>query len=148
MSKKYSVELTGEQMKVIAEACDLMVRIQLGQIQEVVEHLPLKDGLDGSQRFGLKSVLSLLMGEVLTNDGDGYNSSLGVGNAKLPESTNILWDVKNVFNYEVYTDEAIDNGIITAKGERDWSQMISTRFDTPTQYGKEPLPKVTIIENE
>lgn len=135
-------------MKVIADACELMVRIQLGQIHEVVEHLPLKDGLDGSDKFGLKSVLNLLMGEVLIKGVDGYNSSLGVGNSTLPESNNILWDVKNVFNYEVYTDEAIDNGIITAKGERDWSQMISTRFDTPTQYGKEPLPKVTIIENE
>jgi hypothetical protein len=148
MSKKYSVELTAEQMKLISDACELMVRIQLGQIHEVVEHLPLKDELDGSKKFALKSGLSLFMSAVLTNGVDGYNSSLGLGNAKLPESNNILWDIKNVLNYEVYTDEAIDNGLITAKGERDWSQMISTKYDTPTQYGKEPLPKVTIIENE
>ena len=148
MSKKYSVELTCEQMKVIAKACELMGRIQMGRIHEVVDHLPLKEELSRSEKFALKNRLSQLMTAVLPNGIDGYTASFCLKHPVLPESNSILWDIKNVLNYEVYTDEAIDNGLITAKGERDWSQMISTKYDTPTQYGKEPLPKVTIIENE
>lgn len=143
MNRTFTVELTANQMKYIAEACEVMARIQMGQVHEIVNILPLKPELTSLEKQGLKDRLSQLMTAVLPNSMDGYCTSFSVGHPILPESNGVLWGVADTFNYEVYTEEAIDRGYIKQKGERNWKQMISNKYDEPRQHGNEPLPKVT-----
>lgn len=48
MTKTYNLQVTEEQLKVISTACELLSRIQGGQIREAFEHLPLKKDIDWS----------------------------------------------------------------------------------------------------
>ena len=72
MTKTYNLQVTEEQLKVISTACELLSRIQGGQIREAFEHLPLKKEVDWSVYHEIKDELTKRMPEILIDGIDGW----------------------------------------------------------------------------
>lgn len=146
MTKTYTLQVTEEQLKVISTACELLARIQGGQILEAFEHLPLKKGVDWSVYHEIKDEVTKRMPEILEDGIDGWRSHFGVGSPKLPDSHDIAWDLYQVIRYEISTEKAIEDGIIQKKGERKFPEMMFVNYDPPMKFGTEPLAKIERIQ--
>ena len=140
--KTYNLTVTEEQLKVISTACELLSRIQGGQIREAFEHLPLKKDIDWSVYHEIQDEVTKRMPEILRDSVDGWRSHFGVGNPDLPKTHDIAWDLYQVIRYEISTEKAIEDGIIQNKGERKFPEMMTVNFDKPLNFGTEPLAKV------
>jgi hypothetical protein len=145
LMKTYNLQVTEEQLKVISTACELLSRIQGGQIREAFEHLPLKKGVDWDAYHEIQDELTKRMPEILEDGIDGWSSSFGVGSSKLPDSHDIAWDLYQVIRYEISTEKAIENGIIQNKGERKFPEMMTVNYDPPMKFGSEKLAKIERI---
>ena len=141
-SKTYNLQVTEEQLKVISTACELLSRIQGGQIREAFEHLPLKKDVNWNVYHEIQDELTKRMPEILEDGIDGWSSSFGVGSSKVHKYHDIAWDLYQVIRYEISTEKAIEDGIIQKKGERDWSKMMTVNYDPPMKFGVEPLAKM------
>lgn len=142
MTKTYTLTITEKQLQVISTACELLARIQGGQVREVFEHLPLKKEMNWEAYHEIQDELTKRMPEILMNGIDGWRSSFGLGHPELPASHDIAWDLYQVIRYELSTQRAIDEGIIQKKGERDFSKMMTVNYNEPRKYGTEPLAKM------
>ena len=143
MTKKYSLEVTETQLQVISTACELLARIQGGQIREAFEHLPLrKETMNWEAYHEIQDELTKRMPEILEDGINGYNSSFGVGSSKVHKFHDVAWDLHQVIRYELSTEKAIEEGLISKKGERKFPEMMTVNYDTPMKYSEEPLAKV------
>ena len=142
IQKNYNLQVTEKQLQVISTACELLSRIQGGQVREAFEHLPLRKDMDWGVYHEIKDELTKRMPEILKDGIDGYRSSFGVGHPDLPESHDISWDLYQVIRYELSTQKAIDDGIIQKRGERKFPEMMYVSFDTPMKYGVEKLATI------
>jgi hypothetical protein len=144
--KTYTLTITEKQARALMDACELLSRIQGGQVREVFEYLPLKKGVDWEVYHQIQDELTKRMPEILKDGIDGWSSSFGVGHPELPESHDISWDLYQVIRYEISTQQAIDDGIIQKKGERDFSKMMTVNCDPPMRFGSEKLAKMERVE--
>jgi len=144
MTKTYTLTITEKQARALMDACELLSRIQGGQVREVFEYLPLKKGVDWEVYHQIQDELTKRMPEILKDGIDGWSRSFGVGHPELPESHDISWDLYQVIRYEISTQQAIDDGIIQKKGERDFSKMMSVNYDPPMRFGSEKLAKMEL----
>ena len=144
--KTYTLTITEKQARVLMDACELLSRIQGGQVREVFEYLPLKKGVDWEVYHQIKDGLTKRMPEILKDGIDGWSRSFGVGHPELPESHDISWDLYQVIRYEISTQQAIDDGIIQKKGERDFSKMMTVNYDPPMKRSNEPLAKMERVK--
>lgn len=143
MTKKlYNLQITEKQLQVISTACELLSRIQGGQVREVFDHLPLRKDMDWGVYHEIKDELTKRMPEILKDGINGWNSSFGLGHKELPESHDISWDLYQVIRYELSTQKAIDDGLIQKRGERKFPEMMYVSFDTPMKYGVEKLATI------
>ncbi len=142
MTKTYNLQVTEEQLKVISTACELLARIQGGQVLEAFEHLPLKKEMNWRAYHEIRDEVTKRMPEILEDSIDGWRSHFGVGSSKLPDSHDIAWDLYQVIRYEISTEKAIEDGIIQNKGERKFPEMMTVNYNPPMNYGVEPLAKV------
>jgi hypothetical protein len=144
--KLYNLQVTEKQLQVISTACELLSRIQGGQVREVFDHLPLRKDMDWGVYHEIQDELTKRMPQILKDGIDGWSSSFGVGHPDLPESHDISWDLYQVIRYELSTQKAIDDGIIQKRGERKFPEMMYVSFDSPMKYGVEKLAKITRVE--
>jgi hypothetical protein len=143
--KLYNLQVTEKQLQVISTACELLSRIQGGQVREVFEHLPLRKDMDWGVYHEIQDELTKRMPGILKDGIDGWSSSFGVGNQELPESHDISWDLYQVIRYELSTQKAIDDGLIQKRGERKFPEMMTVKYDSPMHWGNCPLAKVERI---
>jgi hypothetical protein len=139
MTKTYTLQITEEQAKTIQDACELLSRIQGGQVREVFEHLPLRKDIDWDVYHEIQDELTKRMPEILKDGIDGWSSHFGVGHPDLPKSHDTAWDLYQVIRYELSTEKAIENGIIENKGERKFPEMMTVNYDKPMRFSMEPL---------
>jgi hypothetical protein len=142
LMKTYNLQVTEEQLKVISTACELLSRIQGGQIREAFDHLPLKKGVDWDAYHEIQDELTKRMPEILEDGIDGWSSSFGVGSTKVHKHHDIAYDLYQVIRYEISTEKAIEDGIIQNKGERKFPEMMTVNYDPPMKFGSEKLAKV------
>ena len=143
--KLYNLQVTEKQLQVISTACELLSRIQGGQVLEVFDHLPLRKDMDWGVYHEIRDELTKRMPEILKDGINGWNSSFGLGHKELPESHDISWDLYRVIRYELSTQRAIDEGLIQKRGERKFPEMMYVSFDVPLKFGVEQLAKIERI---
>ena len=145
---KYQITVTDKQLQVLSEACELLARIQGGQIKEAFDHLPLKPytELDWGAYHNIQEELTERMPEILLDGVDGWRSHFGVGSKKLPESHDIAWDMHCSFRYHDSWQRAIKDGIVESMDSpRVWDKMMGVYYDEPMNWGTEPLPEVQFL---
>ena len=144
--KLYNLQITEKQLQVISTACELLSRIQGGQVREVFDHLPLRKDMDWGVYHEIKDELTKRMPEILKDGIDGYRSSFGVGNRELPESKDIAIDLYEVIRHKLSWERAVEKGIIESEDSpRNFTEMMTVNYDKPFMWGNEPLAKIERI---
>ena len=143
MTKTYNLQVTEEQLKVISTACELLSRIQGGQISEAFEHLPLKKGVDWNVYHKIKDEVTKRMPEILEDGIDGWSSSFGVGSTKVHKYHDIAWDLYTTTRHQLSWEYAIEQGWVeNFNSPRDFKNMLGVSFDSPMKFSEEPLAKI------
>ena len=145
--KTYNLTITEEQLKVISTACELLSRIQGGQICEAFEHLPLRKNVDWNVYHEIQDELTKRMPEILEDEINGWNSHFGVGCSKLPDSHDIAWDLYTTTRHQLSWEYAIEQGWVEDfNSPRDWKNMLGVSYDSPMKFGTEPLAKIERVQ--
>lgn len=147
MTKTFTLTLSEKQAQAILAACELMSRIQGGQILEAFEHLPLREDIDWGAYHEIRDDLTKRMPEILKNRIDGWQSHFGVGNKELPESHDIAWDLYQVIRHHLSWQKAVEDGIVESMDSpREFLKMMGVNYDTPMNFGCEPLAKMERVD--
>jgi hypothetical protein len=145
--KTYNLQVTEEQLKVISTACELLSRIQGGQIREAFDYLPLKKDIDWSVYHEIQDELTRRMPEILEDGIDGWSSSFGVGSSKVHNYHDIAWDLYQVIRHKLSWERAVEEGVIESENSpRKWSEMMGVSFDPPMRFGSEKLAKIERVK--
>jgi hypothetical protein len=145
--KTYTLTITEKQARALMDACELLSRIQGGQVREVFEYLPLKKGVDWEVYHQIQDELTKRMPEILKDGINGWSSSFGVGHPELPESHDISWDLYQVIRHKLSWERAVEEGVIESENSpRKWSEMMGVSFDPPMKWSNEKLAIMTRIE--
>jgi len=145
--KLYNLQLTEKQLLLLAEAANLMQRVQLGQWREIEDNLPLQRPIDYEQLHKDFIVIGEILSSHLIDGIDGRFSSLGIGSNNLPKSNSILYDLRTTIEHKVSWERAVEQGIIESESSpRKWPEMMTVNFDPPMKWSDEPLPKITRIK--
>lgn len=148
MTKTYNLQVTEKQLQAISIACELLARIQGGQIREAFEHLPLKKGVDWEVYHEIQDELTKRMPEILKDGINGWSSSFGLGHPDLPESHDIAWDLYQVARHQLAWQRAIEEGMVESMdSERKFPEMMYVSFDPPRRYASVPLAKIERVDN-
>lgn len=147
MTKTYTITLTEKQLRAISDATDLLQRVQLGQWREAVDNLPIDYKTVNWDEFHQDmNEIAKILSKHMVDGINGTNSSLGVGNEKLPESNSILYEIHRVIRHKLSWEKAVEEGIVESEeSPRNWSKMMTVNFDEPMKYSNQPLPKIERI---
>jgi hypothetical protein len=148
MTKKYTITLNEKQLRAICEATDLQQRIQLGQWLEIRDNLPLDyKNIDWSEFHNDMDEIGRLLSKHMIDGINGTNSSLGVGNEKLPESNSILYEIHRCIRHKLSWEKAVEDGIVESEDSpRKFPQMMTVNYDEPMKYSDEPFIQIERIE--
>ena len=148
MSKMYQITLSEKQLRAICEATDLQQRVQLGQWQEIRDHLPLDyKNIDWSRFHDDMDEIGRILSKYMIYGFNGTNSSLGVGNEKLPESNSILYEIHRCIRHKLSWEKAVEDGIVESEDSpRKFPQMMTVDYDEPMKYSEEKFIQIQRIE--
>ena len=143
MTKIYNLKVTEEQLKVISTACELLSRIQGGQITEAFEHLPLKKGVNWNVYHEIKDEVTKRMPEILEDGIDGWSRRFGVGSSKVHKYHDVAWDLYTTTRHQLSWEYAIEQGWVEDfNSPRDFKNMLGVSYDSPMKFSEEPLAKI------
>jgi hypothetical protein len=142
MTKIYTLTITEKQARALMDATDLLQRIQLGQVREIEDNLPLKKPIDYEQFHNDMRLIGSILSQHMIDGIDGNASSLGIGNPNLPESNGILYDLHCVIRRKLAVERAVEKGIIENENVSRNEMPITVDFDTPMKWSLEPLAKM------
>ena len=142
-NKTYNlVGVSEKTLKTIKTACELLARVQLGQIDRAIELLPLKEDYDNEKYWELLDIIHSRLPELTIENIDGYRSSLGIGHSKVSDMSSIAWDVCEVVRYKLAWQFAIDQRWVESEDSSKTDKMYGVEYYTPMGWGSEPLIKI------
>ena len=147
MTKTYTLTITEKQARALMDATDLLQRIQLGQVREIEDNLPLKKPIDYEQFHNDMRLIGSILSQHMIDGIDGNASSLGIGNPNLPESNGILYDLHCVIRRKLAVERAVEKGIIENENVSRNEMPITVDFDTPMKWSLEPLAKMERVND-
>ena len=124
-----------------------MQRIQLGQVREIQDNLPLKKPINYDQLHNDMRLIGLILSHHMIDNIDGNASSLGIGNPNLPESNGILYDLYCVIRRKLAVERAVEQGLIENENVSRTEMPITVDFDTPMKWGLEPIAKMERVND-
>lgn len=121
---KVRIEITKEQAKVISQACELMARLHMGQVDEIIDLQAHKRlNVIGLHRM-LKEVKQALFPELKAPN--AYHS---LTSKEIPDAARIAYDIHQVIRRHL-------------AGERPKNSFPYIVYDDPLKTGNEPLIKI------
>lgn len=132
---KYQIEVSEEQARIISEALDLYMRVRLGQVEVIIE--PWRFAIRGDQQE--QTAERLLVAERLVGDakmaltGFTPTASFGIGHDAVPNDARIAQDIRQTIRHRMAWDRRPEGGH-------------TADFHEPMSWGKQPLPKVSKVE--
>ena len=127
----YTMTITENQARLIAQALDLASCIQTGQWPEFVAWLPHQHQFC---RHDLREKLQPIMAEHFRKTKpvgmcypiDGWGSSYGIYSEYVPDTARVAWDLRKVIEHRLAWDRNPEGGF-------------TVDFDGPVHAGSEPL---------
>lgn len=133
----YNLTLTEKQLGMIDRALEAVARMSIGQPDMCVDYaLDNADGILLGDSYYIKDTISDIIKPVM---GLSRNSSFGVG--KFDTSDDLI-SIHEVIRHHLSWKYAKENDLINSDGSRNWSKMMGVNYDSPRQWGKEPLPTI------
>lgn len=144
----YNLKLTEEQLKVIQEATNLLMRVQLGQWDEIIPHLPLQEDKNSENFYHHKRHIGVILSHYMKDNVDGISSSFGVGHEDLPKSNSVALDIHQTIRHYLSWKKAMEDGLVdSTNGSRSVS-LIGVNYDTPLHLSDQPLPVIEEIDQD
>jgi len=136
----FTLTCTEAQARVLEQACDLMTRLGLGQVREVLDYIPTKGYVPHrvpakilpSPPVDSDKVLEHLLGVVHALGFHDFGHSYGVGHDNCPPNSMVAYDLGAVLR----------NAIHSLRTDAD--KHFSVWGNSPLHYGKEPLAVVVV----
>ena len=130
----YNITVTENQARLIAQAMDLVSRIQMGQWYEFIDWLPpTKNFCRHHLREQLQPVMSEHFRKTKPADCpfaiDGWGSHYGIHSEYIPDTARVAWDLQKVIEHRLAWDRQPEGGF-------------TVDFDGPRHVGGEPLAKI------
>ena len=101
-----TVTLTPEQARVVRDAVDLVERLYLGQLDELLhfyrDHLHRPGEVTGFRRLRIKELLETVKLEVFPELDGGPGHSYGVGSPQLPKDAKRLYEIYKVLDHALW----------------------------------------------
>lgn len=120
----YTLTITEKQAQEISRACEILARLQMGQIDIALRELPLESAMDYDQVQYIENYLR----SMYRQDGKRNDS--------------IAWDLHQVVRHRLAWDQAIAAGEVEPGGRRNWDTMMGVIYDEPLRMGGEPLARI------
>lgn len=128
--RTYTITVTERQAAELQEACELLARIKIGQIDHAIERLP---GYHGQRdwervhatRHEIQRLANSLMPEATKRREDG-----------------VAWDLYQVIRHRLAWDRAVDAGTIHSGEPRKWPEMMGVSYDEPMAMSGIPLATI------
>lgn len=97
----YVIEGTEDQVRLIKEACDLYVRMHLGQIYKCIEdYAPINRR--GQRYHDVLRDAVLKLAPILTHGNNGTRASFSIGDPALKHSARVVCDMYEVLRHELH----------------------------------------------
>lgn len=127
----YNLTITESQARLIAQALDIVSRVQIGQWHEFIDLLPQQWEFC---RHTLREQLQPVMSEHFRKTKpagcpypiDGWGSHYGINSGFVPDTARVAWDLKKVIEHRLAWDRNPEGGF-------------TVDFDGPHHVGAEPL---------
>jgi len=121
MMSKYTLILTARQAAEISSACEIVARLQMGQVDMALRELPGDHPKDYDALREIQQMIERLVP------------------AKIERGDSIAWDLYQVIRHRLSWDRAIERGEIKEGDRRKWPEMMGVSYDEPMKKGDEPL---------
>ena len=118
---KYTLILTARQAAEISNACEIVARLQMGQVDMALRELPGEQPKDYDALREIQQMIERLVP------------------AKIERGNSIAWDLYQVIRHRLSWDRAYESGQIEKGERRNWSIMMGVNLDEPMKMGDEPL---------
>lgn len=136
---EYTITVTNEQARVLAQATEVLARLGIGQFRDALDRLPKRKAVPEGWHDDM-SLISKLLSRHMIGGVDGYHSSLGIHSKDVPETSRIAWDLYQVLRNRLAWDRAVAEGIVESiDAPRKWPEMIQVHYDEPLQVSGQPL---------
>ena len=139
-TRTYHLTITESHARLIAQAMDLVSRIQIGQWHEFIGWLPpTKKFCHHSLREQLLPVMAehfrKTKPEGCPYPIDGWGSHYGIHSPFVPDTARVAWDLKKVIEHRLAWDRNPEGGF-------------TVDFDGPHHVGGEPLAIIKRVEDQ
>lgn len=139
----YNLKVTEKQLEVIQQATELLMRIQLGQWDEIFSHLPIQKDCDRDQLYRHKRYIASILSIYMKDNIDGLSSFFGAGHQELPESNSIALDIHQTLRHYLSWKKAVEKDEVDSfNAKRVGLSMIGVNFDDPIHLSEQPLPVI------
>jgi hypothetical protein len=129
----YTLSMTSAQAGVVMLACELFMRMRMGQVHNCLsEHLPWSGNFVSQRHEALRATCRSL-GRYLRDNINGYSSSYGVTSENLDPHAKVAADLHDVIRYRLAWD--------SVKDSREPGPFV--QYDKPMHWGREPLATIT-----
>ena len=123
----YSLKLNEEQLNVVMKALDLYSRLQMGQVEELINPFSSPFSNRFVDRENVEKAVSVLKKEYFPElTRDSYN---GIFSDKTPETSKIAYDIIQVVRNRLAYDKNPSGGF-------------TVDFDDPIKSSGQPLPEI------
>uniref|UniRef100_A0A6M3ISR5 Uncharacterized protein n=1 Tax=viral metagenome TaxID=1070528 RepID=A0A6M3ISR5_9ZZZZ len=128
--KKYKLEITEKQAKIITQSLNLFSRIGMGQLEEIINHPQWIFTVDNQyDRDIIKNSINTLKKHLCNLD--SY-SSFGIYQEEVDDINRVAWDLQQVIRHKLAWDRNPKGGI-------------TVDFGVPMKSSKEDLAKIEEI---
>lgn len=136
-ASEFEITLTGAQMRALESATDLMSRIMIGQLREVLDYAPIKDGHVVEWHVRRKEAAERILNQALYEICDlTPSSSFGIHNrTEVKDDARISWDLQKVLRHRLAWDLNPEGGF-------------GNQYDTPMRCGAEELARAVRLDND
>jgi hypothetical protein len=133
-TQKYTLTLDEEQANVLSQACELLSRIYMGQLNSIADCFVTMDGIKYSELGDkLRELVPLVTGVP--------NGFYAIHSKKLPDTARVAWDLHQVIRHRVSHDRADRDGI-----PNDFKHRMFINYDEPMSCGDKPLAEMKKVE--
>lgn len=134
---EYILQVNEVQLREIRDAMEIKARLYMGQFDLALNCLLDENGNSVNTYSIINDVKDII------NDIPNFKKcSLGMF-----EKPDLDWEIYTSIRYTLAWDKAIEDGITTEYGNRNWKEMMTVDYDEPLQYTKHPLPIIKKLNN-
>lgn len=133
--KRYTISVTKEQAQIIANACEIVSRLSMAQLNDALDCVCNKEG---KSHVLSGDTIDVIQRMVRAEVGLHPNASWGIRG-----KNEVTWEIYAAIRHRLSWDRAYADGLAHPSDPRDWSKFLGVNYDEPPKYSGHPLPVIS-----